>query len=260
MLRAVMRTASVRHRCRSPGLPLALLLALLGGALRGQTPAGPLPPTGPAAALRARFLGEFALPAGGTLEVGCTEDGLLVRGIGLQASVRLLAGRWPARDKAAEQALERGEARAMALLLPIVRGEGAAADVAFAGAEAGARARQAIAAAAQRVGADPELQFVGTESGAQPAAWFRLRGRNGGAWLRATWGAQRRFQSLVEAREPPFHAEFKLVRADVAAAVIQGHAVTLTVEGEGAGRVLVLEDASPGAAGLCEFRWRADLH
>ena len=130
---------------------------------------------------------------------------------------------------------------------------------AFAGDDAAVAAKQLWDGLRPRLASAPALAYVGTEASAPRASWFRLKGKEGAILLRAVWTADGRFQALAEAKEPtPFRAEFRLVRRDLAVATIGGGTVSITVEGEGASRVLVWEDASSGELGLVECRWTGD--
>jgi hypothetical protein len=74
------------------------------------------------------------------------------------------------------------------------------------------------------------------------------------------WRQDGRIQSFAETREaPPFRLAFKLVHKDLAAALLGRTPLSITIEGEGAGRVLVLEDGTPGQAGLCECAWCGEV-
>ena len=103
-----------------------------------------------------------------------------------------------------------------------------------------------------------DLEFVGTEE-APAASWFRLQTHAGAVHLRASWQGDRFAALTAPAGPPPFTVRFAIVRDDVAGAMIAGVPVTLTVEGRGAGRVLVYEDASADLAGLIECAWSGEL-
>jgi CubicO group peptidase (beta-lactamase class C family) len=222
------------------------------------TPAAPAAAAagqGPAEALRPdpdldRFVGAFALANGGVFEVRRGGDGLVVTGLGLQASARLQAGCWPPAGREAE--LRGHEERGLAWFA--APGAPASAKV-FASEEAAVAARAQWDALAPRLGKAPEWQYLGTEPGAPAASWFRTRGRDPVA-LRVVWRQDGRIQSFAETREPPpFRLAFKLVHKDLAAALLGKTLLSITIEGEGAGRVLVFEDGTPGQAGLCECAW-----
>lgn len=224
-----------------------------------QSPSSPsAPSTGRAVATDLdRFVGVFALPAGGSFTVRKQGDALLVSGSGLQASARLVAGRWPPPGKSED--LARLEDRGLALLEPIVQAQPDALRKAFVSDDAAIAGKQVVDGLRPRLSSSPGLSYVGTESAAPRASWFRLKAKDGALYLRVVWSADGRFQALSEGKEPlSFRAEFRVLRRDVAAAAIGGTTVSLTVEGEGASRVLVYEDGSAGDAGLLECRWTGD--
>lgn len=250
----------------------ALLLALLappeaapadaaaGAAAPAESLPGPASGTAPPEDLE-RFVGVFELPTGGTVEVRAQGGGLLVTGRGLVASARIAAGQWP--PPGDEALLRRREDVAVARLARLLEGDAAVLADGFASDPARVEAR-ALAQRLAAAGPVDRVEFVGSEVGkpkpGKPASsWLRVvRAGQPPAVLQATWDARQRWTALKESEEPAaFRAAFRLLRRDLAAAVIAGKPVTLTVEGTGAGRVLVLEDATPGPLGLVECRWAA---
>ncbi len=206
------------------------------------------------AAQVARFLGAFELPSGGRFEVVKDGDGIALLGLGLEASARLQFGRWPVAE--VDVALRAAEDRSLAGLQPLVAGTGTPPTKCFAGDSALAAVRQAIDRIVARVGKGAELQFAGTETGATRQSWLRLVGRSGTAWLRVGWSTRGTIASLAESAEPaPFRLRLRIERPDWAVGAVGAAAITVSVEGIGAGRTLVVEDQG----GIVECEWVADL-
>lgn len=201
----------------------------------------------------ARFVGVFALPNGDRFEVTRQGDGLSVLGLGLEASARLVFGRWPHPEF--DAALRAAEDRCLAGLTPLLAG-GSPPDRCFADAAASTACAQQMQRIAQRLGRGAELQFAGTELTPRRQSWLRLRSSTGSAWVCVAWSVRGTIAGLTESQEPPpFRAQFRVARADWAVATVGAVPLSLSVEGQSAARVLVLEDPQ----GLCELRWVGDL-
>jgi len=201
--------------------------------------------TGPA-----RFVGRFQLPYGGQLEITAGNDGLLLVGEGLQASARVLYGTWPAGER--EAVLRRCEDRGLVCLQAL--GSGGAAGVLFATADAAAQATAVFQGLLQQHGAFARVELIGTQQGAgETSSWFRATFGSAAVVLRATWGDARKFAALAVTDTPhPFRVPLRVLQPDVAVAKGAGGHLLLTVEGRDLERVLVFEDATPGAGGLLE--------
>lgn len=204
-------------------------------------------PSVPNAADLARFVGEFALPAGaGTFRIERSGDGLRLVGMGLQAAERVRSGQWPTPD---ESRLRKAEDRGLFVLEAALADDGSIDRDGFVAADAGAGARALL-----RPFAGGQLLLVGTrvERG-KATSWFAVRSPDGEHLLRATWADAERLQGLELATEHPFVVPLQVVRADCAAAQTEGQVLlSVSVEGVGPRRVLVFEDASAGSEGLLD--------
>jgi CubicO group peptidase (beta-lactamase class C family) len=189
-----------------------------------------------------RFVGTFALPAGGgTFCIERTGSGLRLQASGLQASARI-AGAW---SPLAEPRLRSLEDRGLAILgwlcsddVEMCRGAFATADAADA---AGGLVRQWLASKGPHL----RSELVGTRLGERDAeSWFRLVGARGDLVLAAVWSDARQLARCGVGEAPAqFAADVVLVRPDAAAArTAAGFDLLLTVEGRGSSRCLVYED------------------
>jgi hypothetical protein len=239
-----------------PALPPALVTRAAPQASQTAPAPGaattPQPPVGDEQI--ARFLGVFELESGGRYEVLRDGDGVVLVGIGVQASARLQFGGWPVPEF--DKALHLSEERSVAGLEPLVTGSGAPPPKSFASDAAIAAARPVVERAVARAGKPATLQFAGTETTGVHQSWVRLSGRGGAVWLRIGWSLRGTIASVAESAQPaPFRAHFRIERADWAQGTLGGTQATLSVEGQGASRTLVLEDR----AGIVECRWVGDL-
>ncbi|MGE3173604.1 MAG: serine hydrolase domain-containing protein [Planctomycetota bacterium] len=251
----------------APALPAAVVgadaAAPSGAAIPVPVPAPAPPPSRDAGASAAvgdddllRFVGVFELPTGGRFEVRRRGDGreLELAGIGLVASARLAHGRWPL--EGLDRALRLFEDRGMAGLEPLLFGRDDAPSSCFANGGALAAARRVMAEVRARVGSGAELQFVGSQVQPQKVSWLRVRGLDGTAWVRVGWTRDGEIGTIVEwPQGAPFRAELRVERPDWAVGRAGDVPLTLSVEGRGASRVLVFEDA----AGVVACPWVGDL-
>jgi CubicO group peptidase (beta-lactamase class C family) len=246
---------------------LATVVApMLPGAGAGKAPApvavpAPVPAPAPQAPVVSedelrRFCGAFALPSGGQFEVRREGGELRVDGVGLIASARLVFGCWPVPKH--DAALRAAEDRGMAGLVPLLAGEPAP-DGVFGGDAVKAAAAKLLGEIAARPGGPRKLEFVGTEVAGGTKSWLRAVGERDAVYLRVTWSGSGRISAVAEAPAPgAFQRRFRVERADWAVgnwSVGTGAAMTLSVEGRGAGRVLVLEDQG----GITEGLWCKEL-
>lgn len=233
---------------------------LTAAAAATAPPAGAHPPTAPgtptappAAADRDRFVGVFVLPGtGGRLVIERAGAELVIRGEGLQAAARLLDGEWP---PANATAYARTEDRGLSVLERVLRGDATVAGEAFPNASVAASAAALLTAWAAKSGPLVRVEFLGTRVVDRAFhSWFRLVGQRGSQVVRSGWLAAERLTGLVTSDEPlPFRADLAVVRPDVAVAkTASGVELRFTMEGPPGRRVLVLEDASVGPAGLID--------
>lgn len=224
-----------------------------------STPPGPEPAPAPvasgSAAQRARFVGTFDLPAGGSFAIVEQSGGLLLLGRGLQGSARVGYGSWP--PPKVEDTLRTAEDRGLALLAAMVQDERTAFGDAFAGDDASLAARRLWDEAQRQHGKPSSIELLGTQVGEPTTSWFQVVFGSTPVRWQVTWAGARFAAIRVAAGELPFQLPLQVVRADVAVATTRsGQALMLTVEGEGADRCLVFEDGSGGAGGLLECRLR----
>ncbi len=199
-----------------------------------------------------RFAGTFALPrGGGTFRVERAGAGVRLVGLGLQASARLLEGRWP---PPAEDRLRRAEDRGLLLLQRVLAGDASVDEDGCEAASVGAAARAELAAWIAANGAPTSVEYVGTTLGGHGESWFRVATTSAEAFVRAAWTAQATWMRCTIAAEPlPFVVDLAYVRADTATATLaNGRQLVVTIEGRDDGRTLVYEDASPGDDGLLD--------
>lgn len=218
----------------------------------GPRPAEPAEaPVTPADAQR--FAGTFQLAgARGGFVVEPAGAGLVLRGSGLEAAARVAAGRWPPADEAL---LRRTEDRGLAVLERLALGDATVLGEAFADEAGAAAASERIAEWLAVDGPRRAIELVGSQriDGAMHS-WFALVGARGTRRIHAVWRDDRAFATFDLDRGPaPFTVPLSIVRADCATAkAIDGTPLKVTIEGVAPHRVLVVEDQSPGAAGLVE--------
>ncbi len=209
-----------------------------------------------AASDQERFCGVFAHQDGGFLTVQRQADALLVLGVGMQASARIATGQRLPLAKADE--LRKVADRGLVLLQRMTK-DATLCRPSFVGDAEALAARQLFDSIRPRLQGQPAFTYIGTELAAPRASWFQGRVTDGVVTLRLLFAADERCQSLSVSREPPpFCATFRVVQRDLAIAKVGNMTLSITVEGEGAARMLVLEDGSVGADGLVEFRWCAE--
>jgi CubicO group peptidase (beta-lactamase class C family) len=200
-----------------------------------------------------RFAGTFVLPGtGGRFVVEPSGGGLRLSGIGLQAAARLSRGCWPPDDA---PALERSEDRGLAVIERLVLGDATVLGEAFIDEAVATAASDRLAEWLAAEGPRVRIELVGSQrlDGALHS-WFLLVGARGTRRFRAVWRDELAFASFDFDRGPaPFTVPLTVVRADCATAKAgNGTLLKLTIEGTAPHRVLVVEDDSPGAAGLVE--------
>ncbi len=244
------------HLRTGPALLVAALeLAVVGAA---QTaPQTPAPAAAPSEDVL-RFCGVFRLPSGGSLEVrpDASGQGLLVLGLGSKGALWLAGGKAPA--ERVQEAIDVAAERAERALRPLLSGKGEVDEAGFAGAAALAAAQKLVVGLEPRLGPQRTVRHCGSELPAQRVTWLVVRGRKASAWLKVQWSAAGKIAGLVEAKaaeQPPGLLALGLLRRDLAAGARGAQRTTLSVEGRGAGRVLVLEDRR----GLFECPWESDL-
>lgn len=219
----------------------------------GATVAAPAGPRGAwPAGERERFVGTFRLPrGGGVFSIAVEQDGVWLSGAGLQASQRVQAGVWPGGDEAR---LRAAEDRGLWIVDRVAADDVVADHEGFTAADAGAALRRTVREWRLRQSTPPRADLVGTRiDGNVVESWYVLRA-GAELLLHATWADGVRFARCeVTAGAPPFRVPLRFVHADTAEAMaIAGRRIVVTVEGLGARRRLVFEDASPGASGLVE--------
>ncbi len=230
-----------------------------GGSAPAPAPeSAPVKEAWPAAEIE-RFVGTFALPrGGGSFTIERSAEGLRLVGAGLQASVRVTDGGWP---PPAEERLRGLEDRGLRVLERLLGTDASVERDAFATAAAGATVRRELQAWVGKHG-KPKIEYVGTTFGdfagvtfqaGAAESWFALVA-NERALLKARWADDAHLLRCAFApAPPPFVAALTPVRPDVALATTRsGCKLVLTIEGRGASRRLVFEDATPGSAGLLE--------
>ncbi|MFY9344784.1 MAG: hypothetical protein WAT39_19990, partial [Planctomycetota bacterium] len=200
----------------------------------------------------ARFLGSFELPRGGGLfRIERCATGLQLAGIGLQASARLQAGRWP---PPGEDRLRKAEDRGLSLLHKVLADDASVDGQGFESASVGTTARQELREWVAKNGKPARVDYAGTTTAGHGETWFRLQSAGAEAMVRAAWNARGEWLRCAIAAEPfPFVVPLVPVRADVAIGTLaDGTEVVLTMEGAKDRRVLVFEDSTPGEAGLLD--------
>lgn len=195
-----------------------------------------------------RFAGLFEAANGDSYRVQVKGKGLVVTGLGLAASARMQFGRWPPSRYA--DRLRRYEDRGLAMLQGLLAGnrsgEGFTSD------RASVKALQLLGSLQQQLGDSPTVRYLGSEVGSSNTSWFLLEG-NEEVLLCARWSRGNKFSSLrVPDKAAPFACAFAVRRPDWAEATESGKRMSLSVEGKGAARILVLEDRG----GLVECAWQ----
>lgn len=201
-----------------------------------------------------RFVGDYALPAGGTFRIERAGAGLRLRASGVQAAVRIGEGSWPGQGGALAL---RAEDRGLSLLSRLLAGDATVVDEAFAAAAAANAGSTLLAGILADHGALTRIEFVGNESDKRSVrSWFHIVCANGDAWITADWQDARRFARLGSAvASTPFVIPLTVVGPDRATAqALGGAALDLTLEGRTGQRVLVFGDGSAGENGLIDCR------
>lgn len=222
-------------------------------------PPGPEPALAPvasgSAAQRARFVGRFELPVGGSFIVVEQAGGLLLRGLGLQGSARVAYGGWP--PPKVEDRLRAAEDRGLAMLQAMAQDERMAFGEAFASDDASLAARRLWDETSRRHGQPGAIELLGTQVGEPTTSWFEiLFGTTPVRW-QVTWGGAKFAALRLATGELPFELPLQVMRADVAVGKTRsGQAILITIEGSGDQRCLVFEDGSGGSGGLLECRLR----
>ncbi|MEC7584972.1 MAG: serine hydrolase domain-containing protein [Planctomycetota bacterium] len=195
-----------------------------------------------------RFTGLFQAANGDAYRVEVKGRGLVVTGLGLAASARMQFGRWP--PSRYEDRLRRYEDRGLAMLQRLLAGDRS--GDAFTSDRASVKAMQLLGSLEQQLGDAPTVRFLGSEVGSSSTSWFLVEG-NEPVVLCARWSRGNKFSSLRVSDKPaPFSCAFAVRRPDWAEATESGKRMSLSVEGKGAARVLVLEDRG----GLIECSWQ----
>lgn len=220
------------------------------------TPTTSAPPSATAGAWapaeKARFVGAFTLPrGGGTFRIEAAGDSLRLVGIGLQASARLLEGRWP---PPGEDRLRTAEDRGLSLLERVLADDASVDQQAFTVASVGAAARAELRAFVKQQGKKPQVQYIGTTPQGHGESWFRVIGDKAEVVVRAAWLQATQWERCVVTQEPlPFAVELTSLRPDVATATLRnGRQIVLSIEGRGDSRSLLYEDATAGDDGLLD--------
>jgi CubicO group peptidase (beta-lactamase class C family) len=198
-----------------------------------------------------RFAGTFTLPrGGGVFRIERSGAGVRLCGIGLQASARVLEGRWP---PPGEDRLRRAEDRGLSLLKRALANDASVDQDGCEAGSVGAAARAELAAWVAANGAPTAVEYAGTTLQGHGETWFRIANARAEAFVRAAWSAKSTWMRCTVAAEPlPFAAELVLVRPDVAVANLPGGRLVLSMEGRDDARNLLFEDDSPGEHGLLD--------
>jgi CubicO group peptidase (beta-lactamase class C family) len=194
----------------------------------------------------ARFSGVFRLATGGTYEIRERGGALDVTGCGPTAAEQLLYGG----DAPKEHVRRLREIEDSGLLLLQQLVDGGSPEGAYAGESKSVAGQAALAAALAQTGASPHLRYLCSDANAS-RSWFRLSGR-ADVDLAVRWDRRLRIAELASNGGPlPTLQQARLVRRDYAVLTVASRAVTMTVEGQGASRVLVVEDER----GIAEAEW-----
>jgi CubicO group peptidase (beta-lactamase class C family) len=231
------------------------------GAPPGDAPArsDPAPAAGePApvtAAIAARFVGSYELRSGGALQIVHEGGALHLVGTGLQPAARICFARW---TSDIERPLRRCEDRGLAALAAALQGDEPALRRCCRSDDAAAAVRVLLASLVQAHGPAAAPVHLGTmpkpNGNGAATGWFRVACGSTDCALELAFDAQAAIAGVVRAgAPPPFRIPLRVLRADLASArSLAGPAILVSIEGTGAARWLVYEDATPGAAGLLE--------
>jgi hypothetical protein len=244
-------------------LTATLLLPSLGAQDRARKPAQSSTPPSAAQAAQPqtptapvlRFCGQFRLPDGSLLELtpDASGTGLVLHGVDAKSAVLVMTGK-PA-DEAQLEALVAAEQRVQKALSPLVTGRGEVDAAQFANAQAVAAVEKAIAALRPQVGAQARVVYAGSDLSAR-TTWAVLRGAAGSVAVAVQWSAGGKVAGLAQSKvEPPARAAVSVPRPDWAVGQGALRGMTISVEGRGAGRVLVVENAQ----GLAVCPWKGDV-
>ncbi len=216
------------------------------------TPSDPAVPAAWAAGDIERFVGSFALPSGGgTFRIERAANGVRLVGSGLQASVRLSVGFWPPPNEAR---LRTAEDRGLSLLARVLADDATVDAAGFETPSVGAAARAELRAVVQASGAPTRIEYIGMTQQGHGESWFRCVWAKEERIVRAAWIHATKWVRCTWAQEPiPFAVDLEFRRPDVAVATLaNGKRILVTMEGRGAQRQLVFEDASAGHDGLLD--------
>lgn len=202
-----------------------------------------------------RFLGVFRLPDGGVFEARADAAGTGITLLGIEAASSVLLGSGKPPTEAELETLKAAEARVQKALAPLVSMRGEVDATQFQGPEARAAVQKSIDALRPQFGAAAQVVYAGSDLAAR-TTWAYLRGAAGSVCVAVQWSASGKVAAVVASKsEPPARVPFAVPRRDWATGTIARRPTTISVEGKGAGRVLVIEHA--GALLVCP--WKGDL-
>ncbi len=202
-----------------------------------------------------RFLGVFSLPDGGAFEVraDAAGSGIMLLGIEVASSVLLTTGKPPTDEE--REMLNAAAMRVQQALAPFVTLRGEIDGAQFHGRDAQNAVGKSIESLRPQFGTTAQVVYAGSDLGAR-TTWAYLRGANGSVAVAVQWSASGKVAGVVACKaEPPTRLPFAVPRGDWAVGAIAKRPTTISVEGKGAGRVLVIEHA--GALFVCP--WKGDL-
>lgn len=202
-----------------------------------------------------RFLGVFRLPDGGVFEARADAAGTGITLLGIEAASSVLLGSGKPSTEAELETLKAAEARVQKALAPLASMRGEVDGAQFQGPEAQASVQRSIDAMRPQFGAAAHVVYAGSDLAAR-TTWAYLRGAAGSVCVTVQWSASGRVSAVVASKtEPPTRVPFAVSRRDWAIGSVGKRPTTISVEGKGAGRVLVIEHA--GALLVCP--WKGDL-